>query len=258
MSFAFEITGPFNIQFIAKANDIKVIECNLRASRSFPFVSKVTKHNFIDIATKAIMGAAQKEKYNTLDFDYVGVKSPQFSFSRLTGADPLSGVEMASTGEVACFGDSLEEAFLKSFLSVGYTIPRKSVLLSTGGAESKADLLESCRLLYQMGYQIYATFGTRQYLRQNKIPSIGLHWPTENKKPSMIDHITNKKIDLVINIPKSYARKELTNGYLIRRTAVDYNVPLITNVQIAKLFILSISKYRRGGLSCKSWGEYIQ
>ena len=253
------ITGPFNIQFIAKENHVKVIELNLRASRSFPFVSKVFDVNFIDIATKAMMGQETMQvQKNAFELDYVGVKAPQFSFSRLKGCDPTLSVEMASTGEVACFGDSLEEAFLKSFLSVGYTIPRKSVLLSTGGAESKADLLESCRLLYQMGYQIYATFGTRQYLRQNKIPSIGLHWPTENKKPSVIDHITNKKIDLVINIPKSYARKELTNGYLIRRTAVDYNVPLITNVQIAKLFILSISKYRRGGLSCKSWGEYIQ
>ena len=251
-----EITGPFNIQFIAKANDIKVIECNLRASRSFPFVSKVTKHNFIDIATKAIMGVAQKEKYNTLDFDYVGVKSPQFSFSRLHGADPVLSVEMASTGEVGCMGEDIYDAFLKSILSVGFRLPKKSILLSTGPIKDKAYLLEAIRKLYNMGFELYGTKGTSEFLKENGIESTILHWPDEKKEPNTLTYVQEGKIDLVINIPKSLEETELENDYLIRRKAVDFNVPLLTNAQITKLFVESISKKKIEELEIKSWEEY--
>ncbi|MCK5139579.1 MAG: ATP-grasp domain-containing protein, partial [Thermodesulfovibrionia bacterium] len=234
ISKALKITGPFNIQFIAKNNDVKVIECNLRASRSFPFVSKIFKLNFIDLATKAMMKEKlPKIEKSVFELDYVGVKAPQFSFARLKGSDPTLSVEMASTGEVACFGDDIYEAFLKSFISVGYKIPKKTILLSTGTSENKADLLHSCILLKQMGYTIYATKGTHAYLKENNLPSIMLHWPLDKIKPNVTDFIKNKKIDFVINIPKSYARKEISNGYLIRRAAVDYNVPLVTNTQVA-------------------------
>ncbi len=254
---ALSITGPFNIQFVAKENHVKVIELNLRASRSFPFVSKVLNINFIDMATKAIMNKPiPKIHKSAFELEHVGVKAPQFSFSRLKGSDPTLSVEMASTGEVACFGDDLEEAFLKSFISVGYRIPQKNVFLSTGPAQSKAELLDSCRLLKDMSFNLFATKGTADYLRENQVPCTVLHWPLEQKSPDCIEYIKHKKIDLVINIPKSNERKELTNGYRIRRAAVDYNVPLITDTQIAKLFISSISKYREKDLSIKSWGEY--
>lgn len=252
-----KITGPFNIQFIAKNNLVKVIELNLRASRSFPFVSKVFKLNFIDLATKAIMGETlPKIEKSVFELDYVGIKAPQFSFARLKGSDPTLSVEMASTGEVACFGDDIYEAFLNSFIAVGYRIPKKTILLSTGTAENKADLLHSAKLLNQMGYIIYATEGTHDYLKKNEIHSIMLHWPLEKTEPNVISFIKNKEIDFVINIPKSFARKELSNGYLIRRTAVDYNVSLITNTQVAKLFIRSITKYREKDLKVKAWSEY--
>ncbi|MFC1691639.1 carbamoyl-phosphate synthase (glutamine-hydrolyzing) large subunit [Nanoarchaeota archaeon] len=255
---ALKITGPFNIQYIAKENKVKVIECNLRASRSFPFVSKVFKTNFIDIATKAMLGKKipQVEK-SVFELDYVGVKAPQFSFSRLQGADPRLSVEMASTGEVACFGDDLREAFLKAFLSVGYKIPEKNILLSTGPVESKAELLSSCKLLKEKGYNLYGTKGTSEFLNRNGVNCTMLHWPLEkNKKPNVLDYIEEKKIDLIINIPKSFERKELTNGYKIRRAAIDYNVPLLTNTQIAKLFIESIAEYKEKDLSVKTWKEY--
>ena len=221
-----KITGPFNIQFIAKQNEIKVIECNLRASRSFPFVSKVTKNNFIELATKAIMGMDISGKYNTVDLDYVGVKAPQFSFSRLRGADPVLGVEMASTGEVACLGKDMNEAFLKAFLSVGFKIPSSNVLLSTGPIKSKAYLLESVRKLEKMGFNLYATKGTADFLRENNVYAKVLHWPSEKKEPNILTYLAERKIDMVINIPKSFEEEELTNDYLIRRKAVDFNIPL--------------------------------
>ena len=251
-----KITGPFNIQFIAKDNQIRVIECNLRASRSFPFVSKVTKHNFIDLATRAMLGLDVKGNYNTLDLDYVGVKAPQFSFSRLHGADPVLSVEMASTGEVACLGNDLNEAFLKSLLSVGFVIPQSNVLLSTGPIKSKADLLESVKKLAEMGFNLYATEGTAKFLEENNVKTNILHWPLDKKEPNTLTYLQERKIDLVINIPKSFEEQELTNDYLIRRKAVDFNIPLLTNAQIAKLFVESIYKKKMEELEVKSWEEY--
>lgn len=256
IAYALKITGPFNIQFIAKSNEIKVIECNLRSSRSFPFVSKVTKYNFIDIATKAMLGIEQKGSYNTLDLDYVGVKAPQFSFSRLHGADPVLGVEMASTGEVACLGGNINEAFLKSLLAVGFSMPQSNILLSTGTIKSKAYLLESIRILKQMDYSLYATKGTHDFLKNNGIDTKILHWPLEKKEPNVMSYLKERKIDLVINIPKSYEEEELTNDYLIRRRAVDYNVPLLTNPQNSKLFIESISKLKMEDLEIREWEAY--
>ena len=253
---ALKITGPFNIQFIAKDNQIKVIECNLRASRSFPFVSKVTKYNFIDLATKAMLGLDIRGKYNTLDLDYVGVKAPQFSFSRLHGADPVLSVEMASTGEVACLGNDLNEAFLKSLLSVGFVMPSSNVLLSTGPVKSKAYLLESVKKLSEMGFKLYATEGTAKFLEQNGVEAEILWWPLDKREPNALTYIQERKIDLVINIPKSLEEEELTNDYLIRRKAVDFNIPLLTNEQIAKLFIESIYKKKMEELEIKSWDEY--
>jgi len=234
-----------------------VIECNLRASRSFPFVSKVFKINFIDIATRAMLGEnIPKIEKSAFDLDYVGVKAPMFSFARLKGADPTLSVEMASTGEVACFGDDIYEAFLKAFLSVGYKIPKRSVLVSTGTPEDKADLLHSCQLLAESGFTIYATTGTYDYLKQNGIGSIKLYRPLEDKKPNSADFIKERKVELVVNIPKSFDREELTNGYIIRRAAIDYNIPLITNVQIAKLFIRAINTYKENSMLIKAWSEY--
>jgi len=256
IAYALKITGPFNIQFIAKSNEIKVIECNLRASRSFPFVSKVTKYNFIDIATKAMMGIKEDHKYNTVDLDYVGVKAPQFSFSRLHGADPVLGVEMASTGEVACLGKNINEAFLKSLLAVGFSLPKKNILLSTGPVKSKAYLLESIKKLGQMNFNMYATKGTHNFLKNNNVITKILQWPLDKKEPNVITYIKERKIDLVINIPKSYEKEELTNDYLIRRIAVDYNIPLLTDPQNTKLFIESISKLKMGDLEIKEWDEY--
>ncbi|MBD3164160.1 carbamoyl-phosphate synthase (glutamine-hydrolyzing) large subunit [Candidatus Woesearchaeota archaeon] len=251
------ITGPFNMQFIAKNNKVKVIELNLRSSRSFPFVSKVFKLNFIDLATKAMLNKKiPKIERSAFELDYVGCKAPQFSFARLRGSDPRLSVEMASTGEVACFGDDIYEAFLKAFISVGYRIPKKNILLSTGTPENKADLLHSCIMLNKMGYKLYATRGTHAYLRENSIPSIKLNWPLDRTEPNAVSFIKTKKIDFVINIPKSHKKKELSNGYLIRRAAIDYNIPLVTNTQLAKLFIRAISLYREKDLKIKAWGEY--
>ena len=253
---ALKITGPFNIQFIAKDNQIRVIECNLRASRSFPFVSKVTKYNFIELATKAMLGIDISGKYNTLDLGYVGVKAPQFSFSRLHGADPVLSVEMASTGEVACLGNDVNEAFLKSLLSVGFVIPKSNVLLSTGPVKNKAYLLESVKKLTELGFRLYATEGTSKFLEENGVKTEILHWPLDKKEPNALTYLQERKIDLVINIPKSLEEEELTNDYIIRRKAVDFNIALLTNAQIAKLFIESIYNKKMEDLEVKSWGEY--
>lgn len=251
------ITGPFNIQFLARNNEIKVIECNLRASRSFPFVSKVTGYNFIDIATKAMLGQSDKTKqYQTVDLDYVGIKLPQFSFPRLKGADPVLGVEMASTGEVACFGEDMEEAFLKSYLAVGYKIPKKGVLLSIGKIQNKASMLETCQQIERMGFPLYATHHTAEFLQENGVKVTMLHKVSTNKKPNISDHVMGGKIDLAIVIPSKYAHDELTDGYSIRRMCVDKHIPLFTNVQFAKTLIRSLAKYKVEELGIKDWSEY--
>jgi carbamoyl-phosphate synthase large subunit len=251
------ITGPFNIQFIAKDNDVKVIECNLRASRSFPFVSKVLKINFIDIATKLIMGKQVPSiDRSSFDLDYVGVKAPQFSFTRLKGSDPVLGVEMASTGEVACMGDDFNEAYLKSFMSVGLKFPKKTILLSTGPIDSKAEFLEYTKMLDNMGYKFYATKGTADFMEANGVNAEVLHWPLDEKEPNTLTYITDRKIDLVINIPKNIEKEELDNDYLIRRKAVDFDVPLITNLQLAKRFVEAIDRTSLEDLKVKSWDEY--
>ena len=252
-----EIHGPFNIQFIAKNNDVKVIECNLRASRSFPFVSKILKVNFIDLATKIIMGHEVPEfNESVFDLDYVGVKAPQFSFMRLEGADPTLGVEMASTGEVACLGDDFEEAFLKALLSVGYRLPLHSVLLSTGPVESKAAFLESARQLQDLGIRIYATPGTADFLQKNGIKAQMLHWPLDDKAPNTVEYLTEGRVDLVINIPKNFQEEELTNDYIIRRKAADFGIPLITNTQLAARFVEALAVKQLDDLEIKSWREY--
>ncbi len=254
---ALHIHGPFNIQFIAKGNSVKVIECNLRASRSFPFVSKILKYNFIDLATRVMLDApVQPPDRSLFELNYVGVKAPQFSFTRLEGADPALGVEMTSTGEVACLGDDFQEAFLKALQAVGFRFPFKNVLLSTGTIESKAELLEPIRQLQAQGVKLYATGGTAKFLRQNGLSVTRLHWPLDSKKPNALDYIKKGKIDLVINIPKNFQKEELTNGYLIRRAAVDYNVMLITNRQIAMRLIEAVSNGAQNHLQIKSWNEY--
>lgn len=254
---ALDITGPFNIQFLAKDNDIKVIECNLRASRSFPFVSKVLKVNFIDIATRILLGLpVEKPHKSAFDIDYIGVKAPQFSFSRLQKADPVLGVDMASTGEVGCLGDTFYEAILTAMLSVGYTIPKKNILLSTGEMRSKVELLNSCRMLYEKGYNLFATKGTQQFLELNGIPATALHWPDEDKKPNVLDYLRSRTIDLVINIPKDLSKTELSNDYMIRRSAVDFNIPLITNARLASAFIIAFCKLKMEDIAIRSWDEY--
>ena len=251
------ITGPFNIQFLAKDNNIKVIECNLRASRSFPFVSKVTHYNFIDIATNAMLGKADKSiHYQTVDLDYVGVKFPQFSFPRLKGADPVLGVEMASTGEVACFGDDMEEAFLKAYLAVGYKIPKKNILLSIGRLKDKISMLETARQMTRMGFELYATEGTSTFLNENGVKVTMLNKISTHKSPNIEEFIRGKKIDMAVVIPTKYAHDEMTDGYNIRRMAVDANIPLFTNIQFAKTLIRSLGKYKVEDLQIKEWREY--
>lgn len=251
------ISGPFNMQFLAKDNHIKVIECNLRASRSFPFVSKVLKTNFIRIATQVMLNVPyDKPDKSIFELDHIGVKAPQFSFSRLHKADPVLGVDMASTGEVGCIGDNYYEAVLKAMLSVGYTIPEKNILLSTGPIRSKLEMLISCRMLKERGYNLYATRGSAGFLKSNGIDATVLHWPDEDKKPNTLDYLRSKKIDLVINIPKNLSTDELQNDYLIRRSAIDYNIPLITNARLASAFIYSIYKHKAEDISIKSWNEY--
>ncbi|MFP4366971.1 MAG: carbamoyl-phosphate synthase (glutamine-hydrolyzing) large subunit [Bacteroidales bacterium] len=251
------ISGPFNIQFLARDNEIKVIECNLRASRSFPFVSKVLKCNFIEIATKVMLGQeVEKPSESLFELDYVGVKAPQFSFSRLQKADPVLGVEMASTGEVGCLGDDYYEAILNAMLSVGHRIPEKNILLSTGPPRSKIEMLISAKMLNERGYKLFGTRGTKKFLEDNDVPCTLLHWPDEDKQPNTLDYIRNKKIDLVINIPKNLSSGELYNDYNIRRSAIDYNIPLITNARLASAFIYAICRLKPGDLAIKSWQEY--
>ena len=251
------ISGPFNIQFLAKDNDIKVIECNLRASRSFPFVSKVLKINFIDLATRIMLGLpVEKPNKNEFDLDYVGIKASQFSFSRLQKADPVLGVDMASTGEVGCLGDDTSEAVLKAMLSVGHTIPKKNILLSTGSAKQKVDMLDAARLLYENGYNLFATGGTYRFLMENDIPSTVVYWPSETGKPQAMELLRHKEIDMVVNIPKNLTPGELDNGYKIRRAAIDFNIPLITNARLASAFITAFCTIGLDDIQIKSWDEY--
>lgn len=252
-----EITGPFNMQFLAKDNDIKVIECNLRCSRSFPFVSKVMKYNMIELATQVMLGVPyQKPDKSLFEIDHIGVKAPQFSFHRLLNADPVLGVDMSSTGEVACIGDNFYEAILKSMLSVGYTIPKKNILISSGPARSKVELLKSARKLVAKGYNLFGTGGTAKFFNENGIECTTLYWPDEDKTPNIKDYINDKKIDLVINIPKNHTSRELNNGYYIRRNAIDYNIPLITNARVASAFCYAICQMDKEDLAIKSWNEY--
>lgn len=252
-----KITGPFNIQFLAKNNEIKVIECNLRSSRSFPFVSKVTGHNFIELAAQSMLGIVDMSKrYQTVDMDYVGVKFPQFSFPRLKGADPVLGVEMASTGEVACFGEDLEEAFLKGYLAVGYKLPEKNILISAGRAKDKVDLLEPAQQLEKMGYKLFATLGTAKFLKENGVKVSGLHKVSDKQSPNIKEAFKKGKIDMAIVIPTKYAHDEMTDGYRIRRMAVDKHVPLMTNVQFAKTLVRAMGKYKCEDLKIESWEGY--
>lgn len=255
---ALHISGPFNIQFLAKGNEIKVIECNLRASRSFPFVSKVLKINFIELATRIMLGQrVEKPNKSAFDLDYVGIKASQFSFARLQKADPVLGVDMMSTGEVGCLGDDTNEAVLKSMLSVGYRIPKRSVLLSTGGYKQKVDMLDAAQLLHNKGYVLYATQGTHDMLAENGIPSTLVFWPTdEGKHPQALDLLHERKIDMVVNINKNLTAGELTNGYRLRRAAIDLNIPLLTNARLASAFITAFCTLPIEDLQIKSWAEY--
>ena len=255
---ALHISGPFNIQFLAKGNEIKVIECNLRASRSFPFVSKVLKINFIELATRIMLGQrVEKPNKSAFDLDYVGIKASQFSFARLQKADPVLGVDMMSTGEVGCLGDDTNEAVLKSMLSVGYRIPQRSVLLSTGGYKQKVDMFDAAQLLHNKGYALYATQGTHDMLAENGIPSTLVFWPTdEGKQPQALDLLHERKIDMVVNINKNLTAGELTNGYRLRRAAIDLNIPLLTNARLASAFITAFCTLPIEDLQIKSWAEY--
>ena len=255
---ALNITGPFNIQYLAKDNDIKVIECNLRASRSFPFVSKVLKINFIDLATRAMLGLpVTPPAKSAFDLDYVGIKASQFSFSRLQGADPVLGVDMASTGEVGCIGENTSEALLKAMLSVGNRIPKSGVLLSTGTPRQKADMLDAAHRLHNHGYKLYATAGTHAFLTENGIPAVKVYWPSQpDLQPQAIDLLHEHKIDLVVNIPKNLSSTELSNGYKIRRAAVDLNVPLLTNARLASAFINAFTTIPLDKIEIRPWDSY--
>src|SRR5690554_1861065 len=252
------ISGPFNIQFLAKDNDIKVIECNLRASRSFPFVSKVLKINFIELATKVMLDImVERPEKSAFDLDYVGIKAPQFSFTRLQKADPVLGVDMASTGEVGAIGSNFDDALLTSMLAVGYRIPEKNIMISSGGTKSKVALLDACRLLRKNGYNLFATGGTQKFLEENGVESTFVAWPDdENAELKVNDMIADKKFDLIINIPKNLTERELTNGYRIRRGAIDYNIPLITNARLAGAFIKAFCRISQDNIKIKHWGEY--
>lgn len=251
------ISGPFNIQFLAKDNDIKVIECNLRASRSFPFVSKVLKSNFIELATKIMLEIPYiKPSKSIFEVDHIGIKASQFSFSRLSKADPVLGVDMSSTGEVGCIGDDYYDAVLKAMLSVGYKIPKGNIMISSGPARDKLELLKSAQLLSSNGLSLFATKGTHGFLAANGIDSTRLFWPDEGKKPNVLDYIRNKQFDLVINIPKNLTQGELANDYTIRRSAIDYNIPLITNARLASAFIYAFTRIKSEDISIKSWNEY--
>ena len=251
------ISGPFNIQYLAKENDIKVIECNLRASRSFPFVSKVLKINLIDLATRVMLGLPVEKPHKSLfDLDYVGVKASQFSFNRLQKADPVLGVDMASTGEVGCIGEDSPSAVLTAMLSVGHRIPQKNILLSTGAAKHKAEMLGAARLLVEKGYHLYATGGTSRFLTENGVENTLVYWPSEEGQPQALDMLHQKKIDMVVNIPKNLTSSELSNGYKVRRAAIDLNIPLITNVRLASAFINAFCTMDVNDIAIKSWDEY--
>nr|WP_280749302.1 carbamoyl-phosphate synthase (glutamine-hydrolyzing) large subunit [Parabacteroides sp. PF5-9] len=251
------ISGPFNIQYLAKGNEIKVIECNLRASRSFPFVSKVLKINFIELATQIMLGlSVEKPAKNEFDLDYVGIKASQFSFNRLQKADPVLGVDMASTGEVGCLGDDLPEAILTSMLSVGHRIPEKGILLSTGSSKQKVAMLDAAKILKAKGYILYATGGTYRFLEENNIPSTKVYWPSEEGQPQALDLLRDKQIDMVVNIPRDLTARELSNGYTIRRAAIDLNIPLITNTRLASAFIEAFCSLSVDDIQIKSWQEY--
>ncbi|NLX67292.1 MAG: carbamoyl-phosphate synthase (glutamine-hydrolyzing) large subunit [Bacteroidales bacterium] len=251
------ISGPFNIQYLAKNNEIKVIECNLRASRSFPFVSKVLKQNFIDTATRIMLDAPfSKPDSSVFDLEHIGVKASQFSFSRLQNTDPVLGVDMSSTGEVGCIGEDFSDAILKAMLSVGYKIPQKGILISSGEMKSKVDLLEACKLLGEKGYDLYASHGTQKFLEENGIKATDVNWPDENGDNNIKQMIMEKCFDLIINIPKNITKRELTNGYVIRRGAVDFNIPLITNARLASAFITAFCNLDQEDLEIKSWNEY--
>ena len=252
------ISGPFNIQYLAKDNDIKVIECNLRASRSFPFVSKVLKINFIELATKVMLGIpVQKPDKNLFDLDYVGIKASQFSFNRLQKADPVLGVDMASTGEVGCIGSDTSCAILKAMLSVGYRIPQKNILLSTGTPKQKVDMLSAARMLQKKGYKLFATGGSSKFLTENGVENTRVYWPSEpDMQPQALDMLHKKEIDMVVNIPKNLTAGELDNGYKIRRAAIDLNIPLITNARLASAFINAFCTMTPDDLAIKSWEEY--
>lgn len=252
------ICGPFNIQFLARDNDIKVIECNLRASRSFPFVSKVLKINLIELATKVMLGLpVERPDKDLFDLDYVGIKASQFSFNRLQKADPVLGVDMASTGEVGCLGDDTNTALLKSMLSVGQRIPEKNILLSTGGPKQKAETLDAARQLVKNGYKIYATVGSSKFLTENGVENTMVYWPSDSDKhPQAIDMLHCHEIDLVVNIPKDLTVSELSNGYKIRRAAIDLNVPLITNSRLASAFINAFCRVKLDDIDIKAWSEY--
>ena len=257
---ALDITGPFNIQFLAQRGHVRVIECNLRASRSFPFCSKVSRVNMIELAVKAMLDEpVEKPRVSAMDLEWVGVKAAQFSFSRLHGADPVSGVEMASTGEVGCIGTDVSDALLKALLSVGYKIPsgKARVLLSTGPMENKMDFLDSARKLVKMGHELYASRGSAKFLADNKVPVTALSWPLEKKTPNIADLIRRREIDIIINIPKNNHKTELKNDYLIRRLAIDFDIPLFTNIKVAKEFIDALETLSNGtGLEIKAWEEY--
>ncbi|MDR3337289.1 MAG: carbamoyl-phosphate synthase (glutamine-hydrolyzing) large subunit [Treponema sp.] len=257
---ALDITGPFNIQFLAQRNRVRVIECNLRASRSFPFCSKVSRVNMIEMAVKAMLEEpVEKPRTSALDLEWVGVKAAQFSYSRLHGADPVSGVEMASTGEVGCIGTDLHDAFLKALLSVGYRLPKKRILLSTGTIEEKLDFLDSARKLVGMGYELYASRGTAKFLNSNSVPAITLNWPLESKEPNIAGYIKRREIDMIINIPKNNRETELKNDYIIRRMAIDFDIPLFTNIKVAREFIDALDYKNDAGdaaLEIKAWEEY--
>lgn len=252
------ISGPFNIQFLARDNDIKVIECNLRASRSFPFVSKVLKINLIELATKVMLGLpVERPDKDLFDLDYVGIKASQFSFNRLQKADPVLGVDMASTGEVGCLGDDTNTALLKSMLSVGQRIPEKNILLSTGGPKQKAETLDAARQLVKNGYKIFATVGSSKFLTENGVENTMVYWPSDaDKHPQALDMLHRHEIDLVVNIPKDLTVSELSNGYKIRRAAIDLNVPLITNSRLASAFINAFCRVKLDDIDIKAWSEY--
>lgn len=251
------ISGPFNIQFLAKNREIKVIECNLRASRSFPFVSKILKRNFIETATKIMLDTPyNKPDKSEFDIDRIGVKASQFSFARLQNADPVLGVDMSSTGEVGCIGDDMNEALLNALIATGYRIPEKRILMSSGGVKGKVALLEPARQLAKKGFEVYATAGTAKFLKENEVPVITVGWPDENSENNVMEMIAEHKFDLIINVPKNQTRRELTNGYRIRRGAIDHNIPLMTNVRLAKAFIEAFCAIKQQDIKIKSWQEY--